>query len=213
MLRFGGVVLSGGRSSRMGISKATLPFGPELMLQRVVRLLRDVVSPVTVVAAPGQSLPDLPDEVLTTVDQHPDRGPLEGLHAGLLVAQDHVDAVYVTSCDVPLLRPEFVQRMCALLAEHDIVVPVDEDYVHPMAGVYRTHLVPQVRKLLDQQRFRPLFLIQEAKSFQVSADQLRDIDPELSSLSNLNHPADYLGALQQAGFEVPAELISRLKGP
>jgi len=212
MLRFGGIVLSGGRSARMGLDKATLPFGPELMLQRVVRLLREVVSPVTVVAATGQSLPDLPDDVLTTVDQHPDRGPLEGLHAGLLVAQNHSDAVYVTSCDVPLLRPAFVRRMCALLGEHDIVVPVDENHVHPMAGVYRTHLVPQVRKLLDEQRFRPLFLIQKSKSFQVSADELRDIDPELTSLFNSNRPADYLSALRQAGFELPAELISRLEG-
>ena len=35
----GGIVLAGGKSTRMGVPKATLPFGPETMLQRVVRLL------------------------------------------------------------------------------------------------------------------------------------------------------------------------------
>jgi len=53
----GGIVLCGGKSTRMGVPKATLPFGPETMLQRVVRLLGTVVSPVVVVAAQGQPLP------------------------------------------------------------------------------------------------------------------------------------------------------------
>jgi len=210
MLTFGGIVLCGGRSTRMGLDKATLPFGPELMLQRVVRLLRSVVSPVTVVAAEDQLLPDLPSEVITTVDQRPDHGPLEGLHAGLLAAQQHVDAVFVTSCDVPLLRPEFIRRMCALLADYEIVVPVDEKHIHPLAGVYRTCLAAQVRQLLVDERFRPLFLIQESKSLQIPADQLREVDPSLSSLSNLNKPSDYLSALKQAGFQVPEEISSRL---
>ncbi|MCA9165188.1 MAG: NTP transferase domain-containing protein, partial [Planctomycetales bacterium] len=57
---FAGVVLCGGKSRRMGESKATLPFGDELMVQRVVRLLSEVVSPIVVVAAEGQTLPELP---------------------------------------------------------------------------------------------------------------------------------------------------------
>ena len=76
----GGIVLCGGRSTRMGTSKAMLPFGPETMLQRVVRLLGTVVSPIIVVAAPEQSLPKLPDEVaafatnVSTADRSKDCG-------------------------------------------------------------------------------------------------------------------------------------------
>jgi molybdopterin-guanine dinucleotide biosynthesis protein A len=65
----GGIVLCGGKSTRMGVPKATLPFGPETMLQRVVRLLGTVVSPVVVVAAQGQPLPKLPDEITVTHDE------------------------------------------------------------------------------------------------------------------------------------------------
>ena len=64
----GGIVLSGGQSTRMGTSKALLPFGDETMLQRVVRLLSTVVDPIVVVAAAGQSLPDLPADVIVTSD-------------------------------------------------------------------------------------------------------------------------------------------------
>ena len=49
--RFGGIVLCGGKSERMGRPKLLLPFGDETMLARVVRIVGQVVSPVVVVAA------------------------------------------------------------------------------------------------------------------------------------------------------------------
>ena len=66
----GGIILCGGKSTRMGSPKAWLPFGPETMLQRVVRLLGTVVSPIVAVAAPEQSLPELPAEVIVTRDEN-----------------------------------------------------------------------------------------------------------------------------------------------
>ena len=79
----GGIVLCGGRSTRMGCSKAWLPFGPERMLQRVVRILSGVVAPIIVVAAEEQELPELPDGVIIARDEHLALGPLAGLAAGL----------------------------------------------------------------------------------------------------------------------------------
>jgi molybdopterin-guanine dinucleotide biosynthesis protein A len=87
----GGIVLAGGKSTRMGTSKALLPFGPETMLQRVVRILAGVVSPVVVVAAPNQELPDLPHDVIVTRDEREGRGPLEGLRAGLKALPSAID--------------------------------------------------------------------------------------------------------------------------
>src|SRR3954471_1066543 len=110
-IRVGGIVLAGGKSTRMGRPKATLPFGPELMVQRVVRMLRMVVSPIVVVAAPGQELPALPEEVIIAFDEREARGPLEGLLAGLRVMAPLSDAAYATSCDVPLLEPAFVRAV------------------------------------------------------------------------------------------------------
>src|SRR5690242_16558381 len=118
----GGIVLCGGRSSRMGVPKATLPFGPETMLQRVVRLLGTVVSPVVVVAAREQALPELPHGITVTRDEREQKGPLEGLRAGLRALPSSVGIAYVTSCDVPLLVPAFVERMVGLLGDHDSAV-------------------------------------------------------------------------------------------
>src|SRR5262245_60341239 len=105
--RVAGVVLCGGQSSRMGRPKAWLPFGGELMLPRVVRLLGEAVRPVVVVAAPGQDVPPLPPEIAVVRDEERGRGPLQGLAAGLDALTGQADAVYLSSCDVPFLRPAF----------------------------------------------------------------------------------------------------------
>src|SRR3954454_18916278 len=103
MPALGGVVLCGGQSRRMGRPKAWLPFGGELMLPRIVRLLSEVVSPIAVVAAAEQKLPPLASDVLVVRDPISGRGPLEGLAAGLAHLPVDVTAAYVSSCDVPLL--------------------------------------------------------------------------------------------------------------
>lgn len=198
----GGIVLCGGRSSRMGKPKAWLPFGPEVMLQRVLRIVQSCVDPVVVVAAPDQELPTLPDNVLLARDRHEGRGPLEGLLAGLTMLAPRVEAAYATSCDVPLLDPAFVRHMTELLDDElDIVVPVEDRYHHPLAAVYRTRLAETIARLLAQERLRPVHLFDEVRTLRVPVEMLQAVDPELHSLMNLNHWEEYQHALHIAGLE------------
>lgn len=198
----GAIVLCGGKSSRMGQDKATLPFGPEQMLQRIVRLISQVVDPsgIVVVAAEGQRLPELPSTVIITRDERPGRGPLEGIAAGLKAMPSSMEAVYATSCDVPLLVPQFVDRMFEQLGFSQIAVPVDGQYHHPLAAVYRTSLLPVVCGLLESQELRPRALFAQVDTVLVSVDSLREVDPSLSTLMNLNSPEDYQAALKRLSF-------------
>jgi molybdenum cofactor guanylyltransferase len=199
-----GIVLCGGRSTRMGSSKAMLPFGAETMLQRVVRLLGTVASPLVVVAAGDQRLPDLPTSVTVTRDEHEGRGPLEGLRAGLKALPGDVDAAYVTSCDVPLLVPEFVQRMVDLLGDYDIAVVEIDGFPHPLSAVYRRRTLPHVEALLDADRLRPVFLFERVPTRRVQPAELASVDPHLSTLRNLNTHEDYQEALRTAGLGPPS---------
>jgi molybdopterin-guanine dinucleotide biosynthesis protein A len=193
----GGIVLAGGQSTRMGTAKALLPFGPETMLQRVVRLLGTTVSPVVTVAARDQELPPLPTGTIVARDERDARGPLEGLRAGLKALPDSVDAAYVTSCDVPLLVPAFVEHMLSLLGEHDIAVMEIDGFTHPLSAVYRRSVLPQVESLLAQDRLRPVFLFDAVNTRRVSPDEMRVADPDLRTLRNLNTREDYEAALAE----------------
>lgn len=194
-----GIVLCGGRSTRMGSPKALLPFGDETMLQRVVRLLGSVVSPLVVVAAPDQSLPELPAAVSVTRDEREGRGPLEGLRAGLKALPDTVDAAYVTSCDVPLLVPAFALRLIDLMGDDDIAVMEIDGFPHPLSAVYRRSTLPHVEKLLTEDRLRPVFLFDAVKTRRVRPDEMTSVDPQLLTLRNLNTREDYEQALATLG--------------
>jgi len=196
----GGIVLAGGKSTRMGVPKATLPFGPETMLQRVVRLLSTVVSPIVVVAARDQELPALPPATLVTRDEREERGPLEGLRAGLKALPVTVDAAYVTSCDVPLLVPAFVERMIALRADDDIAVMEIDGFTHPLSAVYRRATLPRIEALLAEDRLRPAFLFEAVRTRRVKPEEMVVADPQLATLRNLNTREDYLAALADAGL-------------
>jgi molybdopterin-guanine dinucleotide biosynthesis protein A len=196
----GGIVLAGGKSTRMGTSKAMLPFGPETMLQRVVRILGEVVSPIVVVAAGDQSLPELPASIIVTRDEREGRGPLEGLRAGLKALPEDVDAAYVTSCDVPLLVPGFVEQMFDLARGHDIAVMEIDGFPHPLSAVYRRSTLPHVERLLEADRLRPVFLFDAVRTRRVQPNEIT-ADPTLQTLQNLNTPEDYEAALRRLANE------------
>jgi molybdopterin-guanine dinucleotide biosynthesis protein A len=184
----------------MGRPKALLPFGPELMLQRVVRILGQVVDPIVVVASPDQELPPLPDGVVVARDERKYLGPLAGVGIGLRALTGLADAAYCSSCDVPLLRPEFVAAVIAALGDSDAAVPREGDFYHPLAGVYSVALTERVASLVGTDRLRLLDLIEGCRARAIDAKQLKGVDPELSSLRNVNSPDDYAAALSDAGL-------------
>jgi molybdenum cofactor guanylyltransferase len=203
-MSLGAIVVCGGKSSRMGRPKAWLPFGPERMLQRVVRLVGTVAGPIVVVAAPGQDLPDLPSDVRVARDAVEGRGPLQGISAGLEAMGEDVTYVYATATDVPFLKPAWIARLADLIGDSDLAIPEADGFLQPLSALYRRSTVlPAVRALLDADRLRPAFLREAVRTRVVRVDELLVIDPDLSTLKNLNTPEEYRRALQLAGYRDP----------
>jgi molybdenum cofactor guanylyltransferase len=198
MQRVGGIVLCGGQSTRMGQPKCWLPFADEILLPRIVRLLSEVVSPIIVVASAGQDLPPLASDIIRVHDPIPDLGPLQGLAAGLAALPERTDSAFVTSCDVPLLRPTFVQRIIDLLGESQACVPRIHGFYHPLAGVYRREVGRAAEQLLATGRRAVTDLFTVLRTRIVTADELADVDPDLQALRNVNTPQDYAAALRDA---------------
>ena len=180
------------------------------MLERVVRILRQVVSPIVIVTSSNSPVPPMPDHVLVTQDRKPDQGPLEGIRMGLQAVSSVADAAYVTGCDVPLLVPDFIQTLIDQLQQTDVAVASEDGFLHPLAAVYRTSLIDQIDQLLSQQRNRPLFLYDQVATTAVPSDLLKTVDPGLRSLANLNEPDDYFAALTEAGLPIEDEIRNRL---
>ncbi len=209
-----GIVLAGGRSSRMGTSKAALQWHGSTLLRRVTGIVgRAVSGPVIVVRAPGQPLPELGPGVEVAEDPVEGRGPLQGLAAGLAAVGERAETAFLSSTDVPLLHPYFVARVLAALDDDvDVVLPVARGFPQPLAAAYRVSLLPVIEDLLAQERLKPAFLFDACRVRRLSDDQLLDgsrlarLDPSLDSVLNLNEPADYEAALARP---LPAVRIQR----
>jgi molybdenum cofactor guanylyltransferase len=205
-MQTGAIILCGGRSSRMGRDKASLPFGPEAMLQRVVRLVYGVVAceRVVVVAAPSQDIPKLPNDVIVARDADEFLGPLAGMAVGLKALRQRfsgIDAAYVTGCDFPLIVPAFVEQMFSLLSEFDAAVPTNVGRRHVLAAVYRPGVRSHVERLLANEQFRLQSLLKEINVREVATNELRTVDPMLNSLRNVNSESEYQEALGLAEIE------------
>jgi len=198
----GAIVVCGGQSRRMGTPKAWLAFGPEVLLQRVVRLVGQASSPIVVVAAPDQELPELPASVRIARDPISGRGPLQGLAAGLAALPDSVEFAYATATDVPFLAPAWIGRLCELIGDHDLAIPFADGYHHPLAALYRrATILPAIEALLNADRLRPFFLMESVRTRVVPAEEFAVVDPGLQTLRNLNTPEDYRTALDELNTE------------
>ena len=197
-MKVGGIVLCGGESRRMGSPKAWLPFMGEPMLLRVVRILQGVLDPLVVVAAPRQEVPALPSNILIARDAMAGQGPLQGLATGLAALSDRVDAAYISSCDVPLLQPGFVQHLIGLLGDCDIVVPREDGFYHPLAAIYRISILSEVKTALQAGERRVAAVFDRCRVRSIQTEDLRVVDPELRSLQNVNTPEDYRAVLKAA---------------
>jgi molybdenum cofactor guanylyltransferase len=199
-MRKGAIILCGGRSSRMGRDKATLPFGPEMLLQRVVRIVGDVVDPraMIVVAAADQKLPTLTDDVEVVRDEVEYPGPLAAVAVGLRVIGDRADAVFVTTCDAPLLAPAFVERLFGLLGNQDATIPYDAEHLHALTAVYRPQIVSEIEKVREAGQSSMRDLVSAIRTRLVPVEALLEVDPELLSLKNVNSELEYAAALELA---------------
>jgi len=197
-MRVGGIVLCGGESRRMGRPKALLPFGLETMLQRVASTLQEQLSPVVVVGAPGQDMPQLDPGLLTVSDPTPGRGPVQGVASGL-EALDVVDAAFVCSCDLPLLTSSFVSFLSERASVDSIIVPEIGGRMQPLCAVYpkRAHLALQ--QMIEDSCFRLTDVTERFPTHVIAEEEFLEVDPELRCFTNVNSVKTYKRALRLAG--------------
>jgi molybdenum cofactor guanylyltransferase len=148
-----GVVLAGGRSSRMGTPKAALEWHGSTLLRRTAGLLaRATGGPVVVVRAPGQELPALPGGILVADDPREGKGPVQGIAAGLAALRGQADTAFISSTDMPFLHPAFVRRLLRVLDESettDVALPVARGFRQPLAAAYRVSLAGAAERLVN----------------------------------------------------------------
>jgi molybdenum cofactor guanylyltransferase len=205
MRRSAGVVLAGGRSSRMGSPKAALEWHGSTLLWRTVSILGRVTDgPVVVVRAAGQELPPVPPGTAVVDDPREGQGPVQGIAAGLTALAGEADVAFVSSTDLPFLHPAFVRRVLRAVESNGA------------DASYRTGLAPAAERLVAEGRLKPAFLFEQCQVTMLDESALRSdpvlaaLDPDLESVVNVNEPAEYESARARPSPEVTVQRLGVL---
>ena len=212
-----GIVLAGGRSSRMGATvaggKPALTLGTDTFLARICRTLEAELGRVLVVAAAGQPLPDLPAGVDVIRDTIREAGPLAALRDGLAWAaavSPPPRVAVVCSCDVPLLRTSLVRLLVTHAATADWVVPVVDGHPQVLVSALHISLVDRVEEHLRSGRRDLRGLLGSIKAaspgrvHELGGPELETVDPGLVSFRDVDTPSD-LERLRAEGIPPSAD--------
>ncbi len=150
-----GVVLCGGRSSRMGGGdKCLLELGGKSVLARILHRLQPQVTAIIINANGDPSrfaefgLPVIADSIAGLA------GPLAGVHAGLEWVKAHasgVRSVATVASDTPFFPSDLVQRfLSALEDEPALAIAASREGVHPVVGLWPVAIAPKIEEALSR---------------------------------------------------------------
>ena len=189
-----GIILAGGRSTRMGRDKALLPLPDNATItfvEHLTTLLATQCSEVVLVVR-SQQQATLYEHlgVPIVTDEMPDVGPLMGLYTGLhSISTTHA---LVTAVDMPFVQLEMVAFLLSQpLADSSLLVPIVNAIPQVLFAVYPRAILPLIEERLQAGRRDPRSLLDIASVHYIDEAQLRGIDPQLRSFVNMNTPEDY----------------------
>lgn len=181
---FSVVILSGGKSTRMGKDKAMLAWQDTTLLEHILAGFSQAGEVILSVRNDVQHS-EIP--VKRVADEYREQGPLGGLVASMKAAEH--DIVFVTTCDAPLADMKTAQLLVSSLGDYDAVVPRGSDGDHPLMAVYRKSCFEVGEDHLAQGRRKVMDFLAELNVLYVPAEKL---PYGAETLSNLNTPEDLL---------------------
>jgi molybdopterin-guanine dinucleotide biosynthesis protein A len=187
-----GVILSGGKNTRMGTNKSLLKFGGKTIIQRLVELLDSIFFEVII----SSNKPEVYEFTKRNIikDLIPDKGPLSGIHSAL--SNTSTEKVFILSCDMPLVTSKLINYLCDYNSRKQIVLPQAEDHLQQLCGIYSKSILTDVEALLiESQKPGSNFkgsiyeLIKRVETKIIKVDKLEFYHPDI--FLNVNTPEDY----------------------
>ena len=177
--------------------KWRLPWGRSTLLEHIVVEAQAFACETLVVGGEGM---EAPAGASWAPDIYRGCGPLGGLHAGLSAAR--FEWCVALGCDMPFVRPQAMCELLALAAGHDAAVPIAADGCHPLFAAYSRSCAPAIERKLHGGARRMLSFLDEVRVRWVTEPELRQFDPDLLCLFNINTWSDYERARELAQLAV-----------
>lgn len=189
-----GVILAGGKSSRMKVTKCLISFNGKRLIDIIVSKVRDIFEEIYIVT----NFPDLYfyTGISLLGDIYPFKGPMAGIHVAL---RNSKYDIFAFACDMPFIKKEVIFELFERHIEQNssITVPLYQNKIYPLPGIYSKNLLKEIEYLLKQDKLSMIKLLHDSHA------QLIDIakfDEEGLSFININTEED-LKILTKGGIK------------
>ncbi len=182
-----GIILCGGKSSRMGFNKALLEYEGKRLIDRVLDVMKDLFEEVLLVTNTPREYAGLDAEIVT--DIIPGKGALGGIYTGLFYATR--ERAFVCACDMPFLDREFIRYLIARPGTHDIVIPWSEGGRQPLHAVYARRLIQKIERQIADDRLKISGLYETSKVLEIKPEEVEAHSREARRFMNVNTTEDW----------------------
>jgi len=180
-----GIILSGGKSSRMGSEKGLVDWNGKPLIEYSIDCLKGVCNKIVISSNKDcynyLNLPVIADEIK-------DCGPIGGIFS--CMNNIKADLYLVISCDVPYVPTQLYADLLENIKDADLIYPIEKDgRKQPLISVYTRTCLPVIKGelLVGNYKMMKLLSLLKEKAFKLSP-QLSYYNPKL--LSNANTPDD-----------------------
>jgi molybdopterin-guanine dinucleotide biosynthesis protein A len=141
-----GIILSGGKSSRMGVNKSLLKVGEITIIERMHDLMQRLFKEVILITNDPANYKFL--NIPIYEDLFKQKGPLAGIHSGLTHSSTEVN--FIISCDLPFITAQIVKYLIDFKTEKLITVAKAGGYIQQLAGKYSKECASEAEKILNE---------------------------------------------------------------
>lgn len=164
-----GVILAGGRNSRIQTRKALLSLSGRTIVERIADAIRPFVGEILLIANEPEAYQHLGLPVAS--DLLPGGGPLSGVHTGLRLATS--GRILVTACDMPFVNQDLVSYLSECAARHpeaQAVIPHWLKGYEPLHAIYDARCLAMIEERIRSGQLRISAFLDEIPAFRVELD-------------------------------------------
>jgi molybdopterin-guanine dinucleotide biosynthesis protein A len=191
-----GIILAGGKNSRMGINKAFLEIDGTRLIDNILAVYQKIFSEIIIVTNDPLSYMEFSDTVLVT-DIYKEKGAVGGIYTGLFYAT--YDYSFVAACDMPFLNEDFIIYLTGQIRKHDIIVPELSEGFQPLHAIYSRNCLSHIKKLLISDKLKITGFYKEVRLLSIPEEKIKPFNKDGRLFLNFNTPED-LEKEQQGSF-------------
>ncbi|TAL68876.1 MAG: molybdenum cofactor guanylyltransferase [Bacteroidetes bacterium] len=140
-----GIILSGGKSTRMGKDKSFLKLNNRFVIEHISDLMKSIFKDVIIITNETDKYEFL--GLKCNEDIVKGIGPLGGIHSGLTHSGNELN--FVISCDLPFITIDVIEFILNNRQDYDAVITRADGFIQQLCGFYRKKLLPQIEKFID----------------------------------------------------------------